>query len=182
MTNTEIEFPKLANLEYLPYIDFEGKLPLSLQGKIGVYGIFNEAKKLLFVGYSRDVYLSLKQHLVRQPNSCYWLKAETIDRPNRTVLESIKAAWIAENGALPIGNATEEAKWNQPIDTKQNMTEAEVAQYQNPLMDEVAKEKLLKNVARRVEAEILAELKARGLKEDIRFNPKLKTSGLLDLK
>jgi hypothetical protein len=40
----------------------------------------------------------------------------------------------------------------------------------------------LKNVARRVENEILSLLKARGVTEEIRFNPKLKTSGLLDLK
>ena len=182
MTTTETQITSLSNLEYLPYIDAEGKLPLSLQGKIGVYGIFDQEKQLLFVGYSRDVYQSLRQHLVRQPKSCYWLKVQTIDRPNRTILEDIKAAWITENGTLPIGNDGEETKWNQAIDTKPEMTEAELSQYEDPLIDEVAKEKLLKNVARRVEAEILALLETRGLQENIRFNPKLKTSGLLDLK
>ncbi len=182
MTNTEIQIPELSQLEYLPYVDSEGNLPLSLQGKIGVYGIFNQEKELLFVGYSRDVYQSLKQHLVRQPNSCYWLKVQTIERPNRSILEGIKAAWINENGSLPIGNGAAEAKWNQPIDAKEEMTEAERVQYQDPLIDEVAKEKLLKNIARRVEANILEVLKTRGLQENIRFNPKLKTSGLLDLK
>lgn len=182
MTNTEMQIPELSKLEYLPYIDSQGKLPISLQGKIGVYGIFDQEKKLLFVGYSRDIYQSIKQHLVRQPNSCYWLKVQTIERPNRTILESIKTAWINENGSLPIGNSTEEAKWNQPIDAKQEMTEAEAIQYQDPLIDEVAKEKLLKNISRRVEANILEILKARGVEENIRFNPKLKTSGLLDLK
>ncbi|MDJ0555624.1 MAG: GIY-YIG nuclease family protein [Microcoleaceae cyanobacterium MO_207.B10] len=182
MTTTETQIPNLSNLEYLPYIDQEGKLPLSLQGKIGVYGIFDEEKQLLFVGYSRDVYQSLRQHLVRQPKSCYWLKVQTIERPNRTILEEIKAAWIAENNSLPVGNNGESAKWNQAIDAKQEMTETEIVKYQDPLIDEVAKEKLLKNVARRVEAEILAVLEARGLQEYIRFNPKLKTSGLLDLK
>ncbi|MGD1808553.1 GIY-YIG nuclease family protein [Dapis sp. BLCC M126] len=182
MTNTEIQIPELSQLEYLPYIDSEGNLPLSLQGKIGVYGIFDQEKELLFVGYSRDVCQSLKQHLVRQPRSCHWLKVQTIERPNRSVLEGIKAAWINENGSLPIGNGTAEAKWNQPIDAKQEMTEAETVQYEDPLIDEVAKEKLLKNIARRVEANILEVLKTRGLQENIRFNPKLKTSGLLDLK
>ena len=180
MTNTEI--PELSQLEYLPYVNSQGNLPLSLQGKIGVYGIFDQEKKLLFVGYSRDVHQSLKQHLVRQPNSCYWLKVKTIERPNRSLLEGIKAAWINENGSLPIGNGIAEAKWNQPIDAKQEMTEAERVQYQDPLIDQVAKEKLLKNIARRVEANILEVLKTRGLQESIRFNPKLRTSGLLDLK
>ena len=182
MTNTEIKIPELSQLEYLPYIDSEGKLPLSLERKIGVYGIFDKEKKLLFVGYSRDIYQSIKQHLVRQPNSCYWLKVETIERPNRTILEGIKTAWINQNASLPIGNGAAEVKWNQPIDAKQEMTETEAAEYQNPLIDEVVKEKLLKNIARRVEAQILETLKTRGLVENIRFNPKLKSSGLLDLK
>ena len=97
-------------------------------------------------------------------------------------MEEIKAAWIAENNFIPVGNDRDSAKWNQAIDAKPEMTETEIAKYQDPLIDEVAKEKLLKNVARRVEADILAILETRGLQENIRFNPKLKTSGLLDLK
>ena len=176
-----IEIPNLANFEYLPYIDAEGKLPLSLEGKIGVYAIFDRDKVLQFVGYSRNVYLSLKQHLVRQPQHCYWLKAETIERPSRTILDNIQQAWIAENGSIPPGNNSAASEWNQPIDATLKMTEEEKIREQE-IMDEVAKEKFLREVARRVEAEILAELKARGVAEDIRFNPKLKTSGLLDLK
>ncbi|MFM9158944.1 MAG: GIY-YIG nuclease family protein, partial [Dolichospermum sp.] len=54
--------------------------------------------------------------------------------------------------------------------------------YQNIAIDEIGKSKVLKNVARRVEEEILAILEARGLKTQMRFNPKLKEVGLLDLK
>ncbi|NEP43091.1 MAG: GIY-YIG nuclease family protein [Okeania sp. SIO2H7] len=175
------EIPNLANLEYLPYIDAEGKLPLSLQKKIGVYAIFDRERILQFIGYSRDIYLSLKQHLVRQPQLCHWLKAQTIDRPNRTILENIKQAWIAENGFIPAGNNSAESEWERPIDAKVRMTAEEKAR-DGEIIDDVAREKFLKQVARRVEAEILAELKARGVSEEIRFNPKLKTSGLLDLR
>ena len=176
------EIQNLASLEFIPYIDAEGKLPEFVQGKIGVCAIFDSEKVLQFVGYSRDIYLSLKQYLVRQPHNCYWLKVQTIDRPNRTILESIRESWIAENGALPPGNGAAAALWNDPIDTKTVMTAAEVASYEGIVADEIAKDKLLKNVARRVENEILAQLKNRGVTEEIRFNPKLKTSGLLDLK
>ncbi len=172
----------LASLEFIPYIDSEGKLPEFVQGKIGVYAIFDSDKVLQLVGYSRDTYLSLKQHLVRQPEHCYWLKVQTIDKPSRTILESIRSSWIAENGAQPQGNGAGAAKWNDPIDTKTVMTAQEVANYEGIVADEIAKDKLLKNVARRVENEILSLLKARGVTEEIRFNPKLKTSGLLDLK
>ena len=82
----ETEIPVLENLEFLPYLDDQGLLDENLSGKIGIYAIFNQDKNLQFVGYSRDIYLSLKQHLVRQPQKCYWLKMQTIDRPSRSIL------------------------------------------------------------------------------------------------
>jgi hypothetical protein len=180
--NTEINIPTLANLDYLPYIDDQGQLPELFQGKIGVYAIFNQGKELQFVGYSRDVYLSLKQHLVRQPQECYWVKVQTIDRPSRTVLENIENAWIAENSNPILANTDYKERWTQPINVKPLMTNAEQAEYQNPAHDELAQMKIIKNIARRVEAEILLLLKNRGLQEQFRFNPKLKEEGFLDLK
>lgn len=179
---TETNTPALASLEYIPYIGDRGEIPEQLQGKIGVYAIFDREKVLQFVGYSRDVYLSLKQHLVRQPQQCYWVKVQTIERPSRTVLENIENAWIGENGSVPLGNGDNKEKWTNPIDVKKVMTPEEQANYQNPVNDELAQIKVIKNVARRVEAEILKELEARGLQLEVRFNPKLKEQGLLDLK
>jgi hypothetical protein len=182
MMSSENNIPTLASLEFISYINDHGELPEQLHGKIGVYAIFDQLKVLQFVGYSRDVYLSCKQHLVRLPEKCYWLKVETIERPNRTVLERIEKDWINENGSLPLGNGEYKEKWTNPIDTKELMTDEEKTNYQNPLLDDLTKTKLLKNVARRVEAEILGVLESRGVKTEIRFNPKLKESGLLDLK
>jgi len=179
---TETNIDSLTSLEYIPYIDDRGQLPELLQGKIGVYAIFDQEKLLQFVGYSRDVYLSLKQHLVRQPQYCYWVKVQIIERPSRTVLENIENAWIAENGSVPVGNGDNKEKWTQPIDAKAVMTPEEKVNYEKPTNDEMAQIKIIKNVARRVEAEILAVLEARGLQMQIRFNPKLKEEGLLDLK
>lgn len=179
----ETNLSSLATLEYIPYIDDRGQLPEQFQGKIGVYAIFDQEKVLQFVGYSRDVYLSLKQHLVRQPQQCYWVKVQTIERPSRTILENIENAWIAENGSVPWGNGENKEKWTNPIDVKVVMTPEEQAKYQNPANDELAQIKIIKNVARRVEAEISTQLlEGRGLQMQIRFNPKLKEEGLLDLK
>ncbi|SKB11591.1 conserved hypothetical protein [Planktothrix sp. PCC 11201] len=177
---TPTEIPSLNSLDYIPYLDENGKIPEFLQGKIGVYAIFNLDKNLKYVGYSRDIYLSLKQHFIRQNQGCYWLKLQTIERPSRTILEGIQKAWIDENGSIPPGNGEDEALWNDPIQVKPFMTPEEQDQYQKT--DEIGQEKLLKQIARRVEGQILSELKTRGLQEEIRFNPKLKTSGLLDLK
>lgn len=177
---TDTNIPALASLEYISYIDTNGQLPEQFQGKVGVYAIFDQEKVLQFVGYSRDVDLSLKQHLVRQPQKCYWLKVQTIDRPSRTILESIRDAWTEENGFIPTGNESEEAKWTQPIDAKVAMTTDEQSSYKSS--DELAQSKLLKIVARRVESQVLTQLESRGVQMQIRFNPKLKEKGLLDLK
>jgi hypothetical protein len=179
---TEISLPTLASLNYYPYIDDHGELIADFQGKIGVYAIFNQDKNLQFIGYSRDIYLSLKQHLIRQPQNCYWVKVQTIERPNRTILESIESAWISENADTSITKAIFKQKWTNPIDVKESMTPEEQENYHNIGIDELQKSKVLKTVARRVEEEILAILEARGLKTQIRFNPKLKELGLLDLK
>ncbi|WP_013320347.1 GIY-YIG nuclease family protein [Gloeothece verrucosa] len=176
---TGTEIADLKTLNYFPYLD-NGLISEDFQSKIGVYAIFNQEQELQFVGYSRDIYLSLKQHLVRQPDNCYWLKIQTITRPSRTQLEEIRLAWIKENGKTPLGNDSEQGKWTEPIDAKLAMTEAEKQEYQST--DDLGKIKLLKKVSRRVEEAIQEKLKTRGVQMDMRFNPKLKEQGLLDLK
>jgi len=177
---SEAKIPSLTDLDYITYLDENGNLPENLHGKIGIYAIFDQNKTLQLVNYSRDIYLSLKQHLVRQLKFCHWLKIQTIDKPNRTQLETIRDAWIAENGTIPVGNGAEEAVWHHPIDAKLVMTQEEKITYEKS--DELMQTKLLKQVARRVESQILEDLKARGVQTEIRFNPKLKEEGLLDLK
>jgi hypothetical protein len=172
--------PSLGSLEFLPYINDAGELPEQLQNQIGIYAIFDEAQVLQFVGYSRDIYLSLKQHLVRQPEHCYWVKATTIDKPNRTFLEGVQSAWIVENGSTPTGNAEAKSVWLDPISTNHAMTAVERDSFDD--LDGLAQIKLLKQVARRVEETILTKLQQRGVQTEIRFNPKLKEQGLLDLK
>ena len=97
-------------------------------------------------------------------------------------MEAIENAWITENANPDIPNTENKQKWNNPIDVKELMTPEEQNNYQNIAIDEFGKSKVLKNVARRVEEEILGVLKARGVNTQIRFNPKLKETGLLDLK
>jgi hypothetical protein len=167
----------LASQPSLPYLDEFGELPQQLQRQIGIYAIFDESQILQLVDYSRDVLLSLKQHLVRQPDRCHWVKVHVIDRPNRTVLEEIKNAWLA--GTTPPGNGSEAPAWQEPIDCRFAMTAPEQAGFLE--LEELAQSKLLKQVARRVEADIMKKLEVRGLRSEIRFNPKAKDRGLLDL-
>lgn len=180
MVSPNIDLPTLADLNEITFINSEGQMTDQFDGKVGIYAIFDQAKVLQYVGYSRDVSLSLKQHLIRKPQECYWLKVQTIDRPNRTILEEIRDAWITENGTTPIGNGADAEQWNQPIDAKTRMTSEEQATY--AASDDLGRTKTLKQVARRVEAEVMAALERRGFKMAIRFDPKSKEEGLLNLK
>lgn len=170
----------LKNLTFAPYIDENGIVNSELENKIGIYAIFNNEKNLEYVGYSRNLFMSLKQHLVRQTDKCYWFKYYLIERPSRSILEEIRSNWLAENDDLPKGNAEEEVFWTQPIDAKLTMTEDDKAQYRQN--DELGKIKLLKKIARRLEEEVKQKLQNRNVTMEIRFNPKLKEDGLLDLK
>lgn len=171
--------PSLASLEFAPYLE-SGQIADRFSSKIGIYAIFDEGKVLQYVGYSRDVGTSLKQHLVRCPEACHWVKVQTIDRPSRQLLDDIRNSWLAENGSVPPGNGDQETRWTQPIDAKLTMSDEEKAAYQR--LDDLAQIKYLKKVARRQEAEIQQVLSDRGVTMDLRFNPKLKEQGLLDLK
>lgn len=173
--------PALADLKFLPYLDDAGLLPDTFAQQIGVYAIFDAAHQLQCVGYSRDVRTSLKQHLTRCPHQCHWLKVATIERPSRTLLETMQQAWIDEYGAIPPGNNGARGRWMEPIDAKVQMTASEQATYA-AAADQGEQAKCLKQVARRVEAELQQQLQERGVKEPVRFDPKLKEQGLLNLK
>lgn len=181
MLSSDTQHSSLDRLEFIPYLNDEGRLPQQFAKQVGLYAIFDEQRSLQFVGYSRDVLLSLKQHLIRCPQQCRWVKVETVERPSRTVLEGIRDAWIAEYGAVPPGNGPAEARWTQPVDAKTLMT-ADEKEALDSTTNELEQSKLLKKIARRVEAEILAVLNTCGLEEDIRFDPKLKEQGLLNVK
>ncbi|MFB6274686.1 MAG: GIY-YIG nuclease family protein [Halothece sp.] len=177
---SQTELTTLAELNFLPYLNENGEINPELEKQIGVYAIFDQEQTLQFVAYSRDIYTSLKQHLVRQPNCCCWIKVKTIERPSRSTLAAIQDAWIEENGTIPPGNSHYQSQWSAPIDATLIMTDTEKQNYAQA--DELTQSKLLKNVARRLEAEIKDTLSARGVTMEIRFNPKLKEQGKLDLK
>lgn len=171
---------RLADLEMRSYLTEAGTIADGWAGKVGLYAIYDADQVLQYVGFSRDVATGLKLHLVRQPEQCYWVKVQTVQRPSRTALEEMRTAWIEENGSMPPGNGEDQAAWEKPVDAKVFMTEAEKSAIATAIdLDRI---KLLKKLARRIEADILAKLEARGAQLDIRFNPKLKEQGLLDLK
>ena len=62
------------------------------------------------------------------------------------------------------------------------MNSEEKASYAGSKLDERGKVKLLKQVSRQLEAKILDTLAQRGFDDELRFNPKLKETGILEVK
>ncbi|AFY62284.1 GIY-YIG nuclease family protein [Synechococcus sp. PCC 6312] len=175
-----VTVPPLADLRLIPYLTVTGLVDTSPTGQIGVYAIFDQSDQVQYIGFSRDIYLSLRQHLVRQPQACYGFKFYAIDRPNRTQLDAIRQQWLNELGTIPPGNDTQQGAWENAIDVKTRMSPAMQQEWAG--LDEVGQIKYLKDLARQAEQEIFQVLEARHVTEPLRFNPKLKENGLLDLK
>ncbi len=166
--------PRLADLEWRPYLEASGQVPADWAGKIGVYAVFDRDRALRYVGISRDIAASLKLHLTRVPEQCYWFKAYAIAKPSRTVLSEIQAAWTQ-------GVAVDRTLWEEPLDCRRLMTEAERDALARAVT-EAEQARILKDVARRVEADVLAQLTMRGVGFEVRFDPKRKSEGILDMK
>lgn len=72
-------------------------------------------------------------------------------------------------------------RWENPLDVRPLMTDAEKAAVEEAAPGPPTA-KALKQVARRVEAELKASFAARNSTENLRFDPKLKEKGMLDVK
>jgi len=169
--------PNLTDIDHTPFLTEAGEIDPSYEKVIGVYAIFDQGQKLQYVGYSRNLGVSLLQHLVRQPDHCHWLRIHTIDRPDRQLLTQIQNHWLT--GQSPPGNNEAQKLWTEPINVREHWNPEEAATVAQS--EEGDKPKLLKKIARRLEAGVLEKLQARGVKQNIRFNPKLKEQGLLDI-
>eukprot|EP00612_Vaucheria_litorea_P006168 CAMPEP_0171475804 /NCGR_PEP_ID=MMETSP0946-20130122/3212_1 /TAXON_ID=109269 /ORGANISM="Vaucheria litorea, Strain CCMP2940" /LENGTH=234 /DNA_ID=CAMNT_0012005943 /DNA_START=114 /DNA_END=815 /DNA_ORIENTATION=+ len=176
----------MASLTMIPYLNDEGMISnvsADPTVKATVYAIFNSEEKLCYIGISRQVIQSLRLHLARCPTQTYWIKLQHITTPSRSLLELIKKEWIEENGAVPPGNSSpeEQAKWESPLDVKPLMTDDDREQLKNVRETKGREDMKMKEIARRFEYEIADVLEGRGVKEELRFDPKLKAKGLLDL-
>ena len=107
--------------------------------------------------------------------SAGWLQVQHITTPSRTLLEVIKDEWIAEAGGSCSGNdtAAAQALWEAPLDVKPLLTEQDKADL-SAARDKGREDGAIKKIARRFKAEKVAALEARGVKENLRFDPKLK--------
>jgi len=189
-TARKVELPEgsvtpLADIEFTPFLDSDGLISdLSDAGaKASAYAIYDQDKNLQFIGVSRAIQPSLRLHLGRFPNECHFVRVQHISRPSRALLDGIRDHWLAAEGAVPPGHASEEAQalWEGPLNVIPLLTEEESAAVKEA-PEGPQRIKAIKAAARRIAAGKKEALTARGMAEDMRFDPNLMAKGLLDLK
>jgi hypothetical protein len=78
----------------------------------GVYAVLNEKHCTQYIGYSRNILLSLNSHVAQLGKLiCSFVRVQSFKYPKRTELENLRDAWINELGSIPPGNDTESELW-----------------------------------------------------------------------
>ena len=81
----------------------------------GVYAVLNADRQTQFIGYSRNVSLSLRGHLTQFDSSiCAFVRVQSFKFPKRDEMEALRDTWIAELGHTPPGNS-EDSPWANTI-------------------------------------------------------------------
>jgi hypothetical protein len=71
----------------------------------GVYAVLDPQQQTQYVGYSRNVGLSLRGHLIENGDQvCAFVRVQAFQFPKRDDMEALRDRWIAENGVVPPGN------------------------------------------------------------------------------
>jgi len=89
----------------------------SLNTKIaGVYAVLNEKHNTQYIGYSRNVLLSLNSHIAQLGKStCALVRVQSFKYPKRTEMENLRDAWLAELDSIPPGNDTQTGLWTSTV-------------------------------------------------------------------
>mmetsp|Transcript_11571 Transcript_11571/g.24379 ORF Transcript_11571/g.24379 Transcript_11571/m.24379 type:complete len:403 (-) Transcript_11571:64-1272(-) len=183
-TASSVEIPTLASLEKRAFIGADELLqvPETEPGvRASVYAIFSPDGELQHIGISRSSKTSLRAHFARRPQLCGEFAIFDVRKPDRSLLEAARSAWLQENGASPAGNdgGAEQALWEAPIDVRAGLAQEEREALMS-LMPEEATAKL-RDFVLRAEAAQVEAFEALGCHEQLLFDAKLKAKGFLDL-
>lgn len=99
----------------------------------GVYAVLDGERQTQFIGYSRNVLLSLNGHVSQYgEQKCAFVRVQTFTFPKRQEMEDLRDAWIAELETTPPGNASEGGMWASTVGeaAKAVMSEAERQAYE----------------------------------------------------
>ena len=99
----------------------------------GVYAVLDAEGETQYIGYSRNVLLSLNGHVSQYgEQKCAFVRVQTFKFPKRQEMEDLRDAWIAELETTPPGNAAEGGMWASTVGeaAKAVMSEVERQAYQ----------------------------------------------------
>jgi hypothetical protein len=94
-------------------VDLETWCAETAEAKVaGVYAVLDRDRQTQYIGYSRNVTLSLKSHLTQHgADTCAFVKVQPFKFPKREEMEQLRDAWIAELPQPPSGNADTSGTW-----------------------------------------------------------------------
>lgn len=79
---------------------------------VGVYAVLDAERRTQYVGYSRNVLLSLNGHVAQNGTSaCAFVRVQTFKYPKREEMEKLRDAWICDLDSVPPGNALGSGTW-----------------------------------------------------------------------
>jgi hypothetical protein len=124
---------ELAN-DGLEIIPFGAWCTASQNAKIaGVYAVLDAERHTQYIGYSRNVLLSLNGHLTQNgEQKCAFVRVQTFKFPKRQEMEDLRDGWIAELASVPPGNVGESGMWASTVGevAKAAMSEVERQAYE----------------------------------------------------
>jgi len=130
---TEVTFTPEANND-VDIIALEPWCALSQNAKIaGVYAVLDAERCTQYIGYSRNVLLSLNGHLAQNGSQkCAFVRVQNFKFPKRQEMEDMQDAWIKELDRVPPGNDSENDMWASTVGevAKATMSEAERNAYE----------------------------------------------------
>ncbi len=78
----------------------------------GVYAVLNDSQQTQYVGYSRNVTLSLRSHLTAHGSEvCALVRVQPFKFPKREEMEQLRDRWIGELPSHPPGNIAGSTDW-----------------------------------------------------------------------
>ncbi|KAL2610401.1 hypothetical protein R1flu_028974 [Riccia fluitans] len=159
--------PSLNDLPLIQYINQQGRIqpPVEKTTKATVFAIFDENKKIQFIGFSKDARNSLRTLMGRRPTLCYYYKLYNLDSLDQQKMLACRQQWVSELGLPPVGNGDPVQKnlWEQAADAGS--------------ISERGREAAATSMAK----SFLQTMAERGLKEEMIYDPVLLAAGKCDV-
>jgi len=155
----------LDSLPFKSFITSDGEIDPDQKddAQSSVFAVFDQAKQLQFIGFSKNLRNSLRTVLGRQVEFCFFYKHVDFSEVDQEAMTKVRDAWVEENHGMPPGNtAAKRLLWQQPINAGGVSERGKLV---------AAKQQL---------ETILKKLKQRGVREEFVVNEDMLAEGKVD--